>query len=311
MEETVLREFFDFFQDFVNLCQAENWPNNTTTDIELRNAFKIAQHIEKCLEKLQKRNLLNEFLSTLYNYDDKSCYFLKNCFADSTKAVLKKIIVSDCSINQIDISLNIYIEIFDEDKLVECLSDIMLETASKRTLLDNLPAHIPNCFLLELKSQIFLYNLSTTKDSKMFLEQLLTNCNNSLMEILVVSLLSDNHKHDKEIVWINEAFINVMLLKNQSCKSFWKSLFNVDEKYFIQLCISYTDLFKCMVETLIDIAKLLKNNMSLEYFYLELPRSELSDIIKRIMNNDILKEQFLSIINENNLDVGYWDSIGC
>ncbi|CAH0663630.1 unnamed protein product [Spodoptera exigua] len=85
MDTAVVEQLLNFFQDYIGLCQCENWPDNDTTEAEIKNAFVIAQHIEKSLDRLQKKQVINEFLSVLNSNNESSSNLIKNCFSDPPK----------------------------------------------------------------------------------------------------------------------------------------------------------------------------------------------------------------------------------
>ncbi|KAG6448509.1 hypothetical protein O3G_MSEX005555 [Manduca sexta] len=186
MDTAVVQQFLDFFQDFINLCLSENWPSNTTTENEIKNAFIIAKHIEKCLDALQKQNVMSEFLATLNNNQDVSNTFLKNCFLDPPKCVLKKIINSDCKVTQMDSGFKIFIELFGERKLEDHLTDFMIEAASTETLLQNINTELSKEKILNLKSHLFLAELSTCENPEEVLKRILKESSENTVELLSV-----------------------------------------------------------------------------------------------------------------------------
>ncbi|XP_059062376.1 uncharacterized protein LOC131855148 isoform X1 [Achroia grisella] len=309
MDTAVLRQFLDYFQDFLHLCQLENWPNNDTTETELQNAFLISQHIEKCMDRLQKNETINEFLSTLHNDKETSGTFLKMCLGDPPKYVLKKIINSETKISQMDTGFRMFLQLFPEQRLEDSLTDIMLEAASKETLLRNLSQEFDKDKIVEFKSQIFLSELHKCENTKNIVADILVKPNQSIINLLVTSLLNKEVKHLTTVTNIASAFKDVMLSRNHSNQSFWKYLFNVDEEKFIQLCLHYSDLFKLITNSLIDCSKLLRENMSSEFFYIDITYSQLVSIVKRICSNDSLRIEFTDIVNDDSSTMSFWQGM--
>ncbi|XP_053616448.1 uncharacterized protein Ufm1 isoform X1 [Plodia interpunctella] len=291
MEAAVLRQFLDFFQDFLCLCQTENWPTNETSEEEIKNAFVIANHIESCLNKLHKKDIVTEFLTILQSEQDFPDYFLKTCFADPQNYVLKKIIQSQTKIIQMDIAFKIFLEMFSKEKLEKCLADIMLETASKETLLRHIPNEIPKEKILEFKSQILLSELNSCEHPKDVLLDMFNALNQDNMNLLVISIINKDVTYLKSVNSIVNVFTDVISRKSYINKSLWKYLFSVDEKYFLQLCIDHMDLFKLIVRALVDCGRLLKENMSAEFFYIDLTYTQLVGVVKRICVDENLKSQ--------------------
>ncbi|KAI8440718.1 hypothetical protein MSG28_009061 [Choristoneura fumiferana] len=205
--DAVARQFLGLFQDFLQLCQLDDWPDNDTPESEIRNAFLTSQHIEKSLDKLQRRSTINEFLSILNNANDTSNVLLKHCFTDPPKYVLKKIINSKTKIVQIDVGFTIFLEIFPEDRLEKCLTELMLEAASKETLLRTLP-EIPRDKILQFKSNILLNELNNCEDPKEAVINMIDGCTQDIVDLLVISLLNKDFKY---LIAVNKLAKTLML----------------------------------------------------------------------------------------------------
>lgn len=308
MDAAVVRQLLDFFQDFLNLCQS-NWPDNSTTEDEIKNAFQASQHVVKCMDKLQKKECINEFLSILSSSHDVPNVFLKTCFADPPKYVLKKIIESPTKIAQMDVGFKVFLGLFTNEQLENYLAELMLEAASKETLLKNLPQEIPKEKIIELKSQLLLLELNSCEDPKSIILNMLNNCDQDTINLLVLSLLNKDFKYNKSVNSIVNSFVDIMTSKNHINKSFWKFLFNVEDRHLLQLCLEHADLFKLIVKALIDCSKLLRENMSADFFYIDLTYSQLAGIVRKLFTNENLKIEFLDIVNESSMDLEFWENI--
>lgn len=306
MDTAVVQQFLNFFQDYINLCQLENWPDNDTTEAELRNALLISQHVEKSLDRLQKRNVISEFLSVLNSYNETSNSLVKNCLIDPPKYILKKIINSNTKINHMDVGFRLFLELFSEDKLENCLTELMLEAASKETLLRNVSNKIPKENILEFKSKVLLLELNSCQSDIL---KLLNNCNQDLVELLVVSLLNNDPKYTAAVKLIADGILNIVLSKDNTYKKFWNLLFKVDSKYFTEMCVENSDIFTYIVEALADCGKLLREGISAELFYIELNYSELVGVVQRICSNECLKSQFFNIVKDYDTDLDYWENV--
>ncbi|CAH0397663.1 unnamed protein product [Chilo suppressalis] len=309
MDTAVVRQFLDFFQDFINLCHSANWPDNTTSETEIQNAFLVAEHVEKCLNKLQKRTILNDFLSNISNTQDLHHTTLKRCLSDPSKYVLKKVVNSNTNIQQLDITFKVFVEIFSEEKLEQCLADIMLETASKQTLLNNMSREIPKQKILGFKSQIFLSELNNCNEPKETILTMFSDCNQDTVDLLVVSMTNNNLQNHKSISCIVKLLIDITRSKRHDHKKFWKYLFNVEETYFLEMCTRHSDWFKIIVQALLDCGKLLQENMSAEYFYIDLTYSELVSNVRKICHNECLRIEFFDIVKECDIDTTFWDNL--
>nr|XP_026490162.1 uncharacterized protein LOC113396440 isoform X1 [Vanessa tameamea] len=308
METIVVHQFLDFFQDFINLCLKHDWPSDTTTPEEFRNAFLISQHIEKCLDKFHKRSLIDELLSAINKKQNTSSLFLKKCFSDPPKYILKKILNSSINITQVNVGITIFLDLFSEQKLEDYLSDIMLEAASKETLLKNLKTEIPNELLLEFKSKFLLSELKDTDYAKKVIGNILNTCTDNDMDMLILSLLCKDLKYAQGLDVLSKAFVSYMTVRSVSRKSFWKLLFSINEDNFLQLCLNHGDIFKLISKALIDSGKLVRENMSMDYFYIELTYSELQSITQTICKNENLKLDFLDQVLESNEDFTFWNN---
>ncbi|KAL0830192.1 hypothetical protein ABMA28_003649 [Loxostege sticticalis] len=309
MDTAVVRQFLDFFQDFLRLCQAEDWPNNDTSEAEMKNAFLISQHIEKCLDKLQRRNILNEFLSTVNSNQDVPNAFLKSCFSDPPKYILKKIINSNTKISQMDVGFKLFLEIFTEEKLENCLTELMLEAASKETLLRNLSQEIPKGKVLELKSKLLLAEINNCENPQETFSTMFENCDQDTVDLIVVSIINNDVQYLNAVNIIVNLLLDVLKTRKFTHKNFWKFLFNVEETHFLKMCLTHSDLFKLIAKALIDCGMLLREQMSAECFYIDLTYSELARNVQKICSNENLKYEFFDIVNESKSNLAFWENI--
>ncbi|CAH0746794.1 unnamed protein product [Diatraea saccharalis] len=309
MDTTIVQQFFNFFEDFIHLCQSESWPDNTTSELEIRNAFLISQHIEKCLNTLQKKEVLDEFLSNMNSHQDVHNILLKQSLSDPSKFVLKKVVNSKTKIQQMDITFKVFVEIFSDEKLENCLADFMLEAASKQTLLKNLTHEIPKLKILELKSLIFLNELNYSEDPKETILALFEDCNQDTVDLFVVSMTNNSLQNHESVYGIAKSLIDITGSKKSNHKKFWKCLFNVDEINFTQMCLRHSEWFKIIVQALLDCGKLLREHMSAEYFYIDLTYSELVKNVKKVCHNECLKVEFFNIVEECETNINFWENI--
>lgn len=309
MDSAVVRQFLDFFQDFLHLCQSEDWPNNDTSEAEIRNAFLISQHIEKCLDRLQRKNILNEFLSNINSNHDVPNVFFKSCFADPSKYILKKIINSKTKITQMDVGFKQFLQIYNEEKLENCLADLMLEAASKETLLKNLSQEIPKDKILEFKSQLFLSEINNCENPREPFMVMFNDCTQDTVELILVSLLNNKVECVQPVNTLVNLLLDVLKSRKYTHKKFWKFLFHIQEECFLQVCLRHGDLFKVVVKALMDCGMLLREQMSTEYFYIELSYSELTRNVQTICKNDNLKLEFFDLVGTSESDVSFWENI--
>lgn len=309
MEVEAVRLFYDFFQEFIYLCLLENWPANNTTDIEIKNSFIMARHVETCIEKMQACNILSEFMASLNVDKDYSLYLLKSCFSDPPKYVLSKIISSNCDINRLEVGFRVYIEFFGEDRLEDSLTNIIVEKASIQTLIHNAKDQLSDETILNLRSVIFLSNLSSVENVAKVIDGLCINCDEKIMSLLVYSLLYKNHRYVKIKTQIREALLNMSKDKSDTYKLFWKNLLNFNMNKLIELCLEYDDVFQLITKSFIDCRKLLKENMSATSFYIDLQYSELEYISRNLLENSTLRERFLSSFVNDETELCFWLSV--
>ncbi|XP_045487700.1 uncharacterized protein LOC123689879 [Pieris rapae] len=308
METAVCQQFLNVFQDYLNLCQFENWPNNDTSCTEIKNAFLITIHIEKCLDRLQQLSLIDDFLAVLGNSSDKQDFLLKNCLGDPPKFILRKIIASSIKIDVLDSAFKIFLELFSAEKLESYLSDLMLEASSIQILLCNLSVHIPKDKLLALKSKFLLSELYEMEDSQaVVIDMLNNNCTKDVLEMLIISMLNSSIELSNTVNSIVNAFLSFMTIKNSSKKIFWKMLLQTEN--LLKLCLNHVDIFKKISKALFDCGKVHREKMSAEFFYIDLTYSELIRITKKICNNENLKSEFTVFVFELNEDENFWENI--
>jgi hypothetical protein len=309
MDEKVVGQFFDFFQDFLRLCQTENWPSNDTTELEISNAFIIANHVEKCLNKFQKNHILTEFLGNMTNNDDASNSLINFYFIDPPKFILKKVINSNTKTSQIDVALKSYIEIFSAAKLESSLIDLMVETASIQSLLKYFPQEIPKQKIVEFKSKLFLNELNTCDNPKDWFLSMFNDTNQETTDLIVVSIINNDVQNHNSVLSVVQLLTHVIKLKHHSHKDFWKRLFNVEEKLFLEMCTKHSDLFNIIGKALLDCGKLIQEHMSTEYFYIDLNYSELASNVQKICKNDDLKNEFFDLLRVCETDLSYWENM--
>ncbi|XP_047998426.1 uncharacterized protein LOC125235856 isoform X1 [Leguminivora glycinivorella] len=307
--DVVAKQFVDLFQDFLQLCQLHDWPDNDTSDTEIKNAFLVAHHIEKCLDKFQRRDMISDVLTILNKEHDMSNIVLKNCFADPPKYILKKIITSNTKITQMDLGFKIFLQNFSDDRLEKCLSELMLEAASKETLLRNLSIEMSRDKLMQFKSNILLDELNNCDDPKEPIMIMLDSCTQDTIDLLVLSLLNKDLKYHKAVNNIINTLITIISKQSHIYKKFWNFLSKVDEKQFIQLCLEHSDLCKIIVKALLDCGKLLKENMSSEYFYIDLTYSELAGIVQTLCKDPCLRLEFEDIVRSSSDDWTFWENM--
>lgn len=307
MDTAVVRQFLDFFKDFLQICQLDNWPNNDTTELELRNAFLMSQHVVRCLDKLQQKSIISEFVSTL-NDDNIPNGLLKTCLQDPPKYILKKIINSSSNISVLDSGFRLFVEMFSEEKLEQCLSDFFLEAASKETLLKNIPTEFSTDTILKLKVELLLAELYMVEDSKPKIREMLSG-SSEIIELLIACLLNNNSKYINVVNNITCTIAEVMQSKEIKYRNLWKLIYCLEKKPFIELCLKHNNIFLLLSKALLDCGKLIKENMSSEYFYIDLTYFELKAASQKICTNDHLKMEFLELIMNNESELTFWNNI--
>ena len=308
----VIPSFLKFFQEYINLCGLSNWPNDNTTLEEIRNSFLISQHIEKCLDKLQEKSVIEEFLSIVNKKQNASSLFFKQCYSDPPKYILKKIINSSSNITLMDAAFSIFVELFSEKRLEICLNDFILQAASKEILLKNL-CEFPREILLEFKSTLLLTEMSNINHSNKFILEMLKNCTKDSLDMLLTSLLNKDIKHHREVNIVLEAFEHFVSNKSNwtVSQTFWKLFFNANETMLLKIFLAHASIFKHVAKLLIDCGRLIKENMSMEYFHINLTFSELKSIVKIICKDNNLRLEFFDVIIEMNEDRSFWEQILC
>lgn len=309
MEKQIVQHFYDFFQDFLSLCICENWPENSTTDDEIKNAFQMAIHFEKCFDNLQRRSLFNDFLNALNNESDYSTLFIRNCFTNPAKVLLRKIIKSNCDINQIDLGIQVFIQLYSEEKFEDCLADIMVETASVQTLLNNVNSVLSIDNIRNFKSTLFLYQLKVNNNVTETCLNLCKNSEENDIELLVKCLINRDIKYHYVKNEIKNVFLTVMSNRTTAYRNFWRCLLHIEKKLLIDVCLEFNDIFQKITKSLIDSSKLIKENMSTEYFYIDLSYSELKLIIQAICENHVMKDEFMNNFIDNEFDLLFWENI--
>lgn len=311
MEAGAIRKFVDFFQQFLELTENENWPVESTTEQEIRNTYAIAMHIEKCVDRFQRRGALDDFIySILTSATWDSRKYLRDCLTKPSETVLKKIINSQTSIKQVEVGVNLYLEIYSARKLRITLGRLFMETASKETLLSNLSTEFTAVQLIKFKSTLLLSEMNTSDKPEEIVNELLNDTNQECVEVLVASLQNclltyDNsvHKH------IRNGLERIMLCKKQTNKDFWKYFFNVKDKYLCNVGLLHPDLFELACTALFDVGKLLKEQMSTEFFYIDMTYFELEDTVKIICGHPLIKLKFCDYVIECSDDPEFWEQM--
>lgn len=310
--DPILRRFLDFFQVYIKICQLPSWPTETTSNEEILNAFKISDHIKKCLQRLKERSLTDDFL-TVVTAENKQCtssYFFQQCFSEPPRFILKKIVTSSCDIEQVDVAFKFFVELFSVDELEISLSQFMLEAASKDTLLKNLSSELSDDVLLDFKMKFLLTELKYSNvDDKLLDDMLCENCTEDTIELLVLSVLNNDVTYRSATKRIVNSFIRIMSSMHVKSKNFWKYLFKTDEK-LIQLCTNNKKIFELVIKALVDVAQLIDKQMSMEYFYIEMTYSELKSALQNICRNETMKSVFFHYALEDRcFDERFWNDL--
>lgn len=310
MEAATMRQFVDLFRDFLEFNMDENWPVESTPEQEIRNAYKLAAHIETSVDRFQQRGVLDEFLnSTLFLQSWRNRQFLRNCFTKPSDIVLKKIINSQTSIKQVEVGVKLYLEIYSGDMLQLTLARLLLETASRETLMRNLSTEFSTGQLVNFTSTLLLNELSTCNKPEEVLNELLNNTNQDCIDLLGISLLNRKPKYANSVQYIKVAVEQTMLSKKQTDKDFWKYFFGIRHEFFLEICQMHRHLFKLICGALFDVGKLLKEQMSTEFFYIDMTHHDLRHIVKIICIHTELMNRLYDNITESSDDPDFWEEL--
>lgn len=308
MEAEVIREFIDFFQEFLVLSESKNWPKESTSELDIKDAYEVAGHVEKCVDKFQELGLLDEFLdATLREHQQQSRSYLRECFTNPSRTLLKKIINSKTSVKQVEVGIKLYLEIYSEDMLNSSLANLFVETASKETLIRNLTTELTEGQLIKFQTKVFLFELITCNEPEKVLKELLDNTNQDCLEILIISLLDEEPKYINLVRTIEVAVKQKMLSKKLTDKDFWKHFFFIRDRYFRRVCEKYESLFNLVCGALFDIGKLFKAKMSMEFFYNEMTYDDFAYVVQTICEPGWLREKFIITALQCSGDPKFWD----
>lgn len=307
MEATVIREFVDFFQDFLLIEENRNWPVESTTEDDIRDAYEVALHVEKCVDKFRRLGILDEFLdATLNEHQKTSRQFLRECFTNPSRLILKKVINSKTSTEKLELGVKLFLEIHSEDTLQSSLIKLFVERASKETLIRNLSTELSKGQLVTFQSKVLLSELNTSNELDEVLKELLIDTNQDFLEVFVVCLLNDEPKYHNTVCCIKVALEQRMLSKKLKDKDFWEQFFMIRDKYIRRICRKYPTLFNLICTVLFDVGKLLKENMSMEFFYIEMSYIHLAFIVQSICELNETSFNFLEIVDARSGDPQYW-----
>lgn len=308
MAAAVIREFIDFFQDFLILNEDNNWPEESTSEEDIRDAYTVAGHVEKYVHKLQQQGVLDEFLdASLKEHQTRSRLFLRGCFVNPSTIILKKIINSKTSIQQVEVGVKLYLEIYSEEMLHISLTNLFVETASKETLIRNLSTELSEGQLVIFQTKVLLTELNICNNPDQVLENLLNNVSQECLEVIVVSLLNEEPKYTNVVHCIEEALEETMSRKKLKDKEFWDHFFLIRDKYFRRICRKYPRLFNLICAALFDLGKVFKEKMSMEYFYIEMSYKDFKYIVQTICEHRDLRSKFIPIAMECSGDPEYWE----
>lgn len=307
MEAAEIREFVDFFQGFMLINENEEWPKESTTEDDIRDAYSVAVHIERCVAKLQQLGVLDEFLdATLNEHQRKSRSFLRDCLMSPSKIILKKIITSKTSIEKVEIGVKLYLEEYSEDTLQTSLLNLFVETASKETLKRNLCTELSEGQLILFQTKVLLSELNSCSQPDEVLKDLLSNISQDCLEVLVVSSLNEELKYLNSVKYIAAALEQQMLSRQVTDKTFWAHFFLIRDKYFQRLCRRHPRLFDLICTVLFDVGKLIKENMSMEFFYVEMSREDFEYTVQTICGHRPIGPLFIAKTQACSDDPDYW-----
>lgn len=308
MEATAaISEFVDLFQEFLFINANKEWPKETTTEHDIRDAYSVAVHIERCVAKLQQLGVLDEFLDTTLNsHQAESRPFLRDCLMNPSKIILKKIINSKTSIQKVELGVKLYLEEYSEDMLQTTLENLFVETASKETLKRNLCTELSEGQLVLFQTKVLLSELNTCDHPENVLKDLLNEISHDCLEILVVSSLNEEPKHVSSVKCIVSVLEQTMSSKQLTDKAFWAIFFQIRTQYLQNICRKHEKLFDLICTVLFDVAKLIKQNMSMEFFYIEMSYEDLEYTVRTICDHRQIGPKFIAKAREFSGDPEYW-----
>lgn len=307
MDAAAFREFCCSFQEYLMLNEDKNWPLESTEEFMIRHAYILARHIEKAVERLQQRGVLEEFLDVALTDDQKkSRPFIRDCLINPSRLILKKIINSKTSPKQVEVGVKIYLEMYSEEMLQTSLTNYFVETASKETLIRNLTTELTEGQLTLFQTKVLLSELNSCSNPTEVVKNLLDKPKLFSLEVVIISLLNEEPKYANEVRCIEAAVEQKMLSKQLADKKFWKCFFQMRHKYLRRLCRKYQNLFKHVCTVLFDVAKLLKENMSMEYFYVKMTLRTLKYAVFALCQHRETKYKFIAAALEQSGDPDYW-----
>lgn len=307
MDVAAVREFIDFFQEFLAINEDKNWPLESTTENEFRDTFEVAEHIEKCVDRFKRQGVFEEFLDTLINDNQRqSRPFVRDCLTHPPRIILKKIINSKTSIKQVEVGVKLYLEMYSEDMLHSSLIDLFVETASKETLIRNLSTELSEGQLVRFQTKVFLSELNSCNEPENFVKDLLNDASQECLEIVLVGLLNEEPKYQNAVRSIEVVVEQIMVRKQLTDKKFWKHFFLIRDKYFRRICRKYQNLFDHVCTVLFDVGRLFKEKMSMEFFYIEMSYKDFKYVVQTLCEQIEMKYKFIDIALERSGDPEYW-----
>lgn len=310
MDPAAIREFIDLFQDFLDRSDSKNWPKETTSKNEIRDAYLVAEHIGKCVIRFIQQGLLEEFLDAIIKDNQiRSKPFVRQCLIHPPRIILKKIINSKTSIKQVEVAVQLYLEMYSEEMLQTSLMDLFVETASRETLIKNLSTELTEGQLVLFQTTVFLSELNNCNEPEEFVRELLKGASQECFEIVLVGLLNEEPKYKTAVHSIEVVVEQIMLRRQVSDKKFWDHFFLMRDEYFITIMCKYPNLFNHVCTALFDLGKLIKNKMSMKFFYIQMSRKDFKYVVYNLCELEETKYKFIDAALERSGDPDYWTKL--
>lgn len=273
----------------------------------IKHAYTLARHIEETVARLQQRGVLEEFLNVALTDDQRNSRpFIRDCLINPSRLILKKIINSKTSPKQVEVGVKIYLEMYSEEMLQTSLTNYFVETASKETLVRNLTTELTEGQLSLFQSKVLLSELNSCSNPAEVVKNLLDKPKLFSLEAVIISLLNEEPKYANEVRCIEVAVEQKMLSKHVTDKKFWKFFFQLSNKNMRRLCRKYQNLFEHICTVLFDVARLLKEDMSMEYFYIKMSLRTLKYAVFALCHHRDTKYKFIAAAMDQSGDPGYW-----
>lgn len=325
-----VRDIFTAFEKFIEICENDSWPNNVTGSHQVCKAYKIANFIERCIQKLDTLRSYNDFMNSFTKWTEIRGKNIickdKTIFSKSADCILEKFLVKDLETEIADNAISEYLRMFGEKRLQCVLKTLILKSASYNVVEKYAnEMEVSEQTENNLKCELFLNHLNNKSDSQVnIINNMLRNDHFDLFENVQQIFNALNFNGYAETKKIMEQCVLNKLMQRDKCNSkFWLWLLkDLDKVLLYNVCKNFKDIFKEIILFIIHCSGHMMHsekseleedvwiNNTLTSLCPDLTYKHLINVVKLFTKDySETRDYFLTLVNDSFPILSFWNSV--